>query len=102
DFFKLAAAAGTALSLPQHALPAASRMDTRRIPGTSEEIPVIGLGTSHEFDRVPADGGAELKAVLATLVEHGGKLVDTAPRYGDAEEILGDFLSELGLTDTLF
>lgn len=102
EFITLAAAAGFALSVPEHALATASTMDRRRIPGTGEEVPVIGLGTSHEFEHVPPDGGMELKAVLRALVEHGGTLVDTAPRYGDAEEVLGTFLRELGLTDTIF
>jgi len=102
EFLKLTAAAGVALSMPQTGLATTSRMDKRRIPGTDEDIPVIGLGTSHEFDHIPADGGKELKAVLTTLVEHGGTLVDTAPRYGDAEQVLGGFFSELDLTDTIF
>jgi aryl-alcohol dehydrogenase-like predicted oxidoreductase len=102
EFLKLSAAAGVALSMPQAALATTSQMARRRIPGTEEDIPVIGLGTSHEFDRIPADGGTELKAVLETLVEHGGTLVDTAPRYGDAEQILGGFFDELDLTDTIF
>ena len=102
EFLTLTAAAGVAMTMPEYALPAANRMDRRRIPGTTEDIPVIGLGTSHEFDHLPADGGKELKAVLRTLVEHGGTLVDTAPRYGDAEEVIGGFLSELDLAETLF
>jgi diketogulonate reductase-like aldo/keto reductase len=102
-FIKLAAATGIALSM-QGQVPAAAprRMDKRRIPGTDEEIPVIGLGTSDEFEHVPPDGGTELKAVLTTLVEHGGTLVDTAPAYGDAERVLGGFFSELDLTEALF
>ena len=63
---------------------------------------MIGLGTSDEFERLPADGGEELKAVLETLVEQGGTLIDTAPGYGDAEQVLGTLLAELGLTDTTF
>jgi aryl-alcohol dehydrogenase-like predicted oxidoreductase len=102
EFLKLSAAASVALSMPQTGLATTPRMDKRRIPGTDEDIPVIGLGTSHEFDHVPADGGKELKAVLTTLVEHGGTLVDTAPGYGDAEQILGGFFSELDLTDSVF
>jgi aryl-alcohol dehydrogenase-like predicted oxidoreductase len=102
EFIRLTAAAGVALSMPQQALAATSTMDRRRIPGTDEQIPVIGLGTSHEFDHVPADGGKELKAVLTTLVDQGGTLIDTAPRYGDAEEVLGTFFRELALTDTIF
>jgi aryl-alcohol dehydrogenase-like predicted oxidoreductase len=102
EFIKLTAATGIAFSMPAYGLAAPPRMDRRRIPGTDEDIPVIGLGTSHEFDHIPADGGEQLKAVLATLVEHGGTLVDTAPRYGNAEEILGEFFAELDLADKLF
>jgi aryl-alcohol dehydrogenase-like predicted oxidoreductase len=102
EFIKLTAATGIAFSMPAYGLAAPPRMDRRRIPGTDEDIPVIGLGTSHEFDPIPADGGEQLKAVLATLVEHGGTLVDTAPRYGNAEEILGEFFAELDLADKLF
>jgi aryl-alcohol dehydrogenase-like predicted oxidoreductase len=102
EFLRLTAAIGVALSMPRTILATTPKMDRRRIPGTDEDIPVIGLGTSHEFDRIPADGGEQLKAVLRTLVEHGGSLVDTAPAYGDAEEILGGFFSELSLEDSIF
>jgi diketogulonate reductase-like aldo/keto reductase len=102
EFLQFTAAAGVAATVPEYAFPAATTMDRRRIPGTTEDIPVIGLGTSHEFDHLPADGGKELKAVLTTLVDHGGTLVDTAPRYGDAEEVIGGFMSELNLAETLF
>ncbi|HSD70877.1 MAG TPA: aldo/keto reductase [Woeseiaceae bacterium] len=101
-FLQMSAATAVAQSLPGLADTAMSPMNTRRIPGTGEEIPVIGLGTSDEFESVPADGGAQLKAVLTTLAEHGGTLVDTAPAYGDSESVLGEFLADLGLTGRLF
>lgn len=101
-FLQMSAATAVAQSLPGLADTAMSPMNTRRIPGTGEEIPVIGLGTSDEFESVPADGGAQLKAVLTTLAEHGGTLVDTAPAYGDSESVLGEFLANLGLTGRLF
>lgn len=101
DFLRLAGLGCLALALPR-----AGRADTlmarRPVPATGEAIPVIGLGTSHEFDAIPADGGAQLKAVLRTLVDQGGTLVDAAPAYGNAERILGRFMDELELTDTLF
>lgn len=102
DFLRLGAAAAIGLALPP--LRAAERppLQTRPIPATGERIPAIGLGTSHEFNELPADGGEQLKAVLRTLVERGGTLVDTAPAYGDAERILGGLMAELDLTETLF
>jgi aryl-alcohol dehydrogenase-like predicted oxidoreductase len=102
DFIKLTAAAGLAAALPAPAHAASRPMDKRRIPGTDEDIPVIGLGTSHEFNELPADGGVQLKAVLRTLIEQGGTLVDTAPAYGDSERHLGGFFAELDLHDDLF
>jgi aryl-alcohol dehydrogenase-like predicted oxidoreductase len=102
SFLQLAAAAGLAAGLPLPAGAAVPQMATRRIPAGDEDIPVIGLGTSDEFERIPDDGGEQLKEVLTTLVEHGGSLVDTAPGYGDAERILGEFVRELGLADELF
>lgn len=101
DFLRLAGAAGLGLALPLRA-EEQRPMRTRPIPSTGQKIPVIGLGTSHEFNQVPPDGGERLKAVLRTLVEQGGTLVDTAPAYGDSERILGRFMADLDLTDSLF
>ena len=100
-FLKTSAAAALALASPAAGF-AGERMQKRRIPASGEEIPVVGLGTSDEFEHVPADGGTQLKAVLAELVDAGGTLVDTAPAYGHAERVLGGFFRESGLTDTLF
>ena len=101
DFIRLAGLGCLALALPR-AGRADAAMARRPIPATGEAIPVIGLGTSHEFNEVPADGGAQLKAVLRTLVDQGGTLVDTAPAYGNSERILGRYMGELDLTNTLF
>lgn len=101
SFLQLSAATGLTLALPGSAT-GAEPMQSRRIPGTDEHIPVIGLGTSDEFESVPADGGEQLKAVLTTLIEHGGALVDTAPAYGASERVLGGFLEDLSITDQIF
>jgi diketogulonate reductase-like aldo/keto reductase len=101
-FLQLSAATGVTLSLPGVTSAGPQLMDQRRIPGTDEKIPVVGLGTSDEFESVPADGGVQLKAVLTTLEEHGGTLVDTAPAYGDSERVLGEFLAELDLAERAF
>lgn len=77
---------------------------SRAIPATGERLPVIGLGTSGEFDREPASEqeAAELRGVLDILVATGARLVDTAPGYGDAEIVLGRLAREAGLTDRIF
>jgi diketogulonate reductase-like aldo/keto reductase len=78
-------------------------LDTRPIPRTGEGIPMIGLGTWQAFD-VPGDGPerAAAKEALRVLVEHGGKMVDSSPMYGAAEEAVGTFSAELGLGGKLF
>ncbi len=66
-------------------------MRERPIPATGEKLPVIGLGTSNVFD-VGSDSAdrAPLREVLGLLIAAGGKLLDTSPMYGRAEEVAGD------------
>lgn len=80
-----------------------SSMLARRIPGTGEAIPVIGLGTWQTFDvgRSEAER-APLQEVLRTFVEMGGRLVDSSPIYGNSEGVVGDLASTLGLHPKLF
>lgn len=100
---KLAAAA---LAAPWAAAIASDddELMTRKIPLTGERLPVIGLGTSDEFDQMPANDAeaAVLRGVLEILVAAGARLVDTAPGYGDAETVLGRLAREAGLTQRIF
>jgi aryl-alcohol dehydrogenase-like predicted oxidoreductase len=75
----------------------------RRIPSSGETVPVIGMGTSGSF-QIPA-GGPEyqaLREVLKRFVDGGGALIDTAPTYGNAEDILGSLFRESGLRPRTF
>jgi diketogulonate reductase-like aldo/keto reductase len=82
---------------------AASHMLRRPIPASGETIPVVGLGTWRVFDvgGSPSERGP-LKDVLKSLVELGGRVVDSSPMYGAAEWVVGDLASELAITDKLF
>lgn len=67
----------------------------RKIPSTGEPVPVIGMGTSGSFE-IQA-GTAEyqaLKEVVKRFFGAGATLIDTAPTYGNAENILGPLLAE--------
>lgn len=75
---------------------------TRRIPRTDEMLPVIGLGTSDEFGVSPGEDLEPLREVLRRFAALGGRLVDTAPAYGNAEEVIGRLVKELGMSDRLF
>lgn len=77
-------------------------MRRREIPSTGETLPVVGLGTSDEFEVAPGAESDNLREVLRRFRALGGTLVDTAPLYGNAEEVIGRLVDELGLSDELF
>ena len=71
-------------------------MRTRKVPRTGEAIPVIGLGTWQTFDVGPApEERAPRREVLRAFLAAGGRVVDSSPMYGRAEEVTGDLLAEL-------
>lgn len=80
-----------------------ANMLSKEIPSTGEKLPVIGLGTLQAFDVAGTpEEQAALSDVLSLLANRGGTLVDTSPRYGRAEAVVGDLCAQLDLTDQLF
>ncbi len=78
-------------------------MSTRPIPRSGEPLPIVGVGTWQTFDVAPASPErAELANVLRLLAEHGGRVIDSSPMYGEAERVVGDLTSELGLRERFF
>ncbi|GAA4867977.1 aldo/keto reductase [Luteimonas vadosa] len=107
EYLKLSLAAGTALAInPKLLLAAGDRpasLITRAIPGTSEQLPVVGLGSSATFSRMAGSADASaLRAVLEALHAQGGRVFDTAPSYGASEEVAGELARELGVTESIF
>ena len=74
---------------------------TRAIPVSGEQLPVIGLGTWQVFD-VGASGEAALEPVLSQFAKLGGRVIDSSPMYGRAEQVVGDLSAKLQLRDSLF
>jgi diketogulonate reductase-like aldo/keto reductase len=101
EFLGALGAAG-ALALLSGRAVAQQTMPTRPIPSTGEPLPVIGLGSSKPVDQIAADGTEPLTRVLRTLVEHGGRVVDTWPRDAMNDAGLGEILSLPDLRDALF
>jgi len=88
---------------PTSLLPKHENMNRRLIPGTNEEIPVIGLGTWQSFDVGNSKNEREpLKEVLKILIEHGGSVIDSSPMYGRSEKVVGDLTTELQIKDKIF
>ncbi|MET7247092.1 aldo/keto reductase [Methylobacterium sp. EM32] len=75
----------------------------RPIPSTGETVPAIGIGTSRRYDVAPdSEALAPLRETVATFVASGGTVIDTAPDYGRAEEVLGRILTDTGLREKIF
>ncbi|HEV2700906.1 MAG TPA: aldo/keto reductase [Steroidobacteraceae bacterium] len=74
---------------------------TKAIPSSGQKIPVIGVGTNN-YNVTDADDIAARRAVLDQLPTHGGAVVDTAPLYGRAEQVIGDLVDGLHNRDRLF
>jgi diketogulonate reductase-like aldo/keto reductase len=69
-------------------------MQTRAIPSSNESLPIVGLGTYRGFDVEPSQPAyKDLPAVLDALFDKGGKLIDSSPMYGRAEQTTGELLS---------
>ena len=101
DFFAFTAAIGAAvLPLPNLA---AEPLLARPIPRSGERLPVVGIGTAIVFD-IGGDAGkrSERTAVIRTMIEGGARLIDTAPSYGSAEDVLGELLSAMNVRERIF
>jgi len=106
EYLKLATAAGVVLAINPARLLADDSpraLISRAIPGTSEQLPVVGLGSSASFSRIAGEGEVgRVREVLETLVQHGGRVFDTAPSYGASEEVAGRIVREAGLGEQVF
>lgn len=92
---------GATVLLPSLVAPLAAQTPllARPIPhGNGETLPVVGVGTVNVFDvgASPAEQAGPT-AVVKALVAGGGRLVDTAPSYGQAESVVGDILQATAL-----
>src|SRR6202789_1189216 len=96
---------GASLLMPGLAAGDAQKpMMVRPIPhGHGETLPVIGVGTSGVFN---VGAGPQERAgpteVMRALVAGGGTVVDTAPSYGNAENVIGGILTDTGLRPRVF
>jgi diketogulonate reductase-like aldo/keto reductase len=75
----------------------------RAIPGTGEQVPVIGMGSWLTFDvgndRALRD---DRVAILRAFFALGGAIVDSSPMYGSSEAVIGYCLARLPARRSLF
>jgi len=77
-------------------------MRTRLIPGTDEALPVVGLGSPRIFINLPPEGKDLPKSVIRTMVDMGGRVIDTPSFFRPDVPVIGELLTEMGLQDELF
>jgi aryl-alcohol dehydrogenase-like predicted oxidoreductase len=75
---------------------------TRAIPSSGERLPAVGLGTANVFATDDDRTRGAATQVVRTLVDGGGRLIDTASTYGDAEQVLGRVMTAGGWRDRIF
>ncbi|GGB99962.1 aldo/keto reductase [Pseudoduganella buxea] len=94
----LAAGTWAPAAVAQGAAPA-----TRAIPSSREAIPLVGLGSWITFN-VGNDRAARAACteVLRAFFAAGGRLVDSSPMYGSAQDVIGEALRTLGRPAGLF
>jgi aryl-alcohol dehydrogenase-like predicted oxidoreductase len=107
EWLGMSLTAGAALALDPRRLAALAtpqaQLITRAIPSTGERLPIVGLGSSATFAQVASsEDVSAVRGVLRTMVEHGGRVFDTAPSYGASEEVAGRIAREENLTDRIF
>lgn len=106
-FLGISTALATLRSAPALAAAQAATVEApmrRKIPGTNEQLPVIGMGTADTFnvgrtseERAPL---GEVLAMLLQRIPHA--VVDTAPSYGSAEVVTGDLLQAANARRNVF
>lgn len=97
ELLALGGAAGLAAALGMRAqAQGGGGMRTRKVPRTGEAVPVIGLGTWQTFDVGSSEEErAPRLEVLRAFLAAGGRVIDSSPMYGRAEEVTGDLLAAL-------
>lgn len=105
EWLGITAGAGATLAVTPRLLEALQQgqLIQRAIPSSGERVPVVGLGSAYSFSEVAAGQDVEaLREVIKTLVEKGGRVLDTAPGYGASEDVCGRLASELGISNKIF
>lgn len=79
------------------------KMNTRSIPASGEQLPIVGLGTWQTFDVGDSRAAMEvLKQVLLEMNKLGGKVIDSSPMYGSSEEVVGKLTDSLDMQQAFF
>ena len=102
QMLQMGLAAGVAAALPWR-LARAQELVHKAIPSSGKTLPVIGIGTARRYDVGESEAErAPLHEVLAEFTNMGGRVIDTAPTYGRAEQVSGELVRAIGNREQLF
>ena len=103
-FLQALAVASSTLAVNHGRATADSTAHRRIIPSSSEQIPVIGMGSWLVFSINPDDAEelSSREAVIREFLELGGGMIDSSPMYGAAEEVIGRSLKNIDDHSRLF
>ncbi len=96
EFLKYSSAAALTACTPIGFSAPARKLPTRVIPGSSERLPIVGLGNARVFASGDMQGAA---LVLDTFIEHGGAYVDLS---GTSRYSVGKILADRGAQASTF
>ena len=102
DLIGMSLGAGASLALTPELVRALQqpgpKLLQRAVPSSGEMLPVIGL---HFGNPAPPDHAA-LKDALKTLIDRGGRFLDTVHGNSPTEEVTAAIATELGVQDKIF
>ena len=103
-FLARTAAAVAAAFMPSAmaAKPESADLIRKAIPSGGERVPVIGLGSARRYEDASAADLPTLRETLQRFQMLGGRVVDTAPVYGTAEQTIGTLLEQVKGRESLF
>ena len=101
EFLQLTAGLSLAGLLPVNVY-GQQKLPVRGIPGSTEQLPVIGLGSTKPVMLIPQVGTQPLYEVIRMLVDAGGRVIDTAPRPEAIDREFGKVLQDPRWRETLF
>jgi diketogulonate reductase-like aldo/keto reductase len=81
----------------------AAALGSKPVPSSGEQLPVVGLGTWITFNvgRDP-QGRRQSAEVVRAFLAGGGRVIDSSPMYGSAQEVVGEALRQPDLPRTVF
>ena len=101
EFATVAGGAAASL-LPWPAWAQGAALLSKPIPRTGEGLPAVGLGTAYAYNTNDDPTRRKADEVVAVLLAGGGRLIDTASTYGNAESVFGDVVAARAWRDKFF